>query len=306
MGMTYNQTMKKKFHLSQIQLFHIYKKYFKKHSDSLFIKNNVLFIKYNTVVYSVDLKKGTIENFYFINFSKINNNILKSDKLNICLLFPLKNSFNIFSKRSIYNFSWNIIGTYTSFNDSDEKKFQIFLKSNLNFYNLMYEVYYKIKFNSNSNFINAVLPKKTIQDLNIKIFIVNKQTVDIKFKSLINIKFIMDKFINSLITKRVFGLQGLKYFEKNGLKINTSKFLILNDTYSESVYINVTREKLFLIINPRIIYKIENKRGFSDLLIQNSEKIISIGSGNIIKNICLKKNEMFIGETVITGIFNKF
>ena len=61
---------------------------------------------------------------------------------------------------------------------------------------------------------------------------------------------------------------------------------------------------MFLIINPKIIYKIENKRGFSDSLIQNSEKIVSIGSGNIIKNIYLKSDEVFIGETTITGIFN--
>mmetsp|Transcript_28098 Transcript_28098/g.52475 ORF Transcript_28098/g.52475 Transcript_28098/m.52475 type:complete len:117 (+) Transcript_28098:640-990(+) len=116
----------------------------------------------------------------------------------------------------------------------------------------------------------------------------------------------MDKFINPLITKRIFGLQGLKYFEKNDLKINTSKFLTLNSTFGEAIYINVTREKLFLIINPEIIYKIENKRGFSDSLIQCSKQIISIGSGNLIKSIYLKKKEIFIGETTITGIFNNF
>uniref|UniRef100_A0A7S2TSL1 Uncharacterized protein n=1 Tax=Lotharella oceanica TaxID=641309 RepID=A0A7S2TSL1_9EUKA len=287
--MSYSQIIKKKFHLNQIQLFHLYKKYFKKYSDSFFLENNILFIKNNSLVYTLDLNKGTLENFYFITISPNNNSILKSDKINIRLLFPLKNSFNIFSKRSIYNFSWNIIGTYSEYYHINEKNFQIFLKSNLNFSNLIYEIYYTIYFNSSTNNINNFLTKKKIQDLNMKIFIINKKNINIKFKSLVHVKFIMDKFINPLITKRIFGLQGLKYFEKNDLKINTSKFLTLNSTFGEAIYINVTREKLFLIINPEIIYKIENKRGFSDSLIQCSKQIISIGSGNLIKSIYLKK-----------------
>uniref|UniRef100_A0A7S2XCX9 Uncharacterized protein n=1 Tax=Lotharella oceanica TaxID=641309 RepID=A0A7S2XCX9_9EUKA len=172
--MSYSQIIKKKFHLNQIQLFHLYKKYFKKYSDSFFLENNILFIKNNSLVYTLDLNKGTLENFYFITISPNNNSILKSDKINIRLLFPLKNSFNIFSKRSIYNFSWNIIGTYSEYYHINEKNFQIFLKSNLNFSNLIYEIYYTIYFNSSTNNINNFLTKKKIQDLNMKIFIINK------------------------------------------------------------------------------------------------------------------------------------
>lgn len=93
----------------------------------------------------------------------------------------------------------------------------------------------KVRFDSTFDYMNDLLLTKTIQKLNMKIFVVNKriytnniEPVDIKFKSLINIKFILGNRSNSLINKRIFGLQGLKHFEKGELKINISKFLILN------------------------------------------------------------------------------
>nr|BAS01490.1 hypothetical protein [Lotharella vacuolata] len=318
--MNYNQIIKKKFHLQQIQLFYIHNKYFKKYSNFFFLKNQRLFINNNSYIYIFDLKKGSLKNFYFVNFSKINNKTLHSDKLNIRLFFPLKNSFNIFNKKSIYNFSWNIIGTQSSFKNTHEKKFQIFLKSNLNFYNLIYEVYYTINFDSKFNNALELTLRRKIQNLNIKFFIINKrikkyfiEIINIKFKSLISMNFTLENHYNSFITKKIFGLQGLKYFEKNELKINTTKFLTLNslnlknlDFFVESIFMNVTREKLFLIINPKIIYKIENRRGFLDFLIQHSGQLVSISSGSLVKNICLKQNEAFIGETTISGIFNKF
>lgn len=137
-----------------------------------------------------------------------------------------------------------------------------------------------------------------------KFFVINKKVITIKFKSLINIRFVSSKYPDSPITKRIFGLQGLKYFEKQGLKINTSKFFLLQNKNIEALFLDVVKERLFLIINPKLIYKIENKKGFLDLLVQHSDEAISIGSGNLIKNTILEKNEMFIGEISITAIFS--
>jgi hypothetical protein len=285
----------------------LFQKYFVKVIDNMPFGNRVR-IEKNEIEYLnkdielfINLKDGKFK-FYF---PKIKN-VGISKKSILYLKTPLKNNINIFNSSSFFRYNWKPV--YLSYNLG--LKNLNFIKITLSNNHLPNDIFYKIYYTCDVKRSSFERVEKNISfnkiesnntKMNISLILVNHNYFSMYFKTLILIN--LDKSNSDLFNiNRIFGLQGLKYFEckeklqTSLLKINSNTF-IRSSNKKDMIFLDAYKNNIFFGQTNIGLVSIQIVRGFSDLYIKhNNSKAMSLGIGNLLQNVKLRSNETFTGE----------
>jgi len=263
-------------------------------------KNKIEYINKEIKLF-INLKEGKFR-FYF---PKIEN-VGFSKKCMLYLKTPLKNNINIFNSSSFFRYDWKPV--YLSYNLG--LKNLNFIKITLSNNHLPNDIFYKIYYTCDIKRSCFERMEKNITynkiesnntKMNISLILVNYNYFSMYFKTLILLN--LDKS-NSDLSKinRIFGLQGLKYFEykeklqASSLKINSTTF-IRSSNKKDMLFLDAYKNNIFFGEIDIGLVSIQIVRGFLDLYIKhNNSKAMSLGIGNLLQNIKLRSNETFTGE----------